>query len=335
MKCLKINFRASDRWIVCGESAIEIITEEDTSIIIKDKDFTEVDEDVLEFFCKSREEPYLRVFLTSDSTESFAPPLGRLSAILPVADFNIENGIKDAEIIFEDIGRSMTPSLSTTSSLSTLSNHYVIREEASPESDLSDIEWDIENNMDIQKCIVRGGGQYIIDQYNKNKMLTDRCRIQLVNIVANILFEKFGTAVPKSGKMEYAKKLVEAFPTYRNLESSCGGYEIFFNPLTNGGYLANRLRTLNRIHKVEGTSSKSLHQIKANHSPVRNETTIIPDDLDEKLKDSMTTPSTEKEKIKKPFLETHSFRKNLTNKTARVPSVFIENLSYFMYSRHI
>ncbi|KAG5878828.1 hypothetical protein JTB14_014226 [Gonioctena quinquepunctata] len=27
MKCLKINFRASDRWIVSGESAIEIITE--------------------------------------------------------------------------------------------------------------------------------------------------------------------------------------------------------------------------------------------------------------------------------------------------------------------
>ncbi|KAG5897943.1 hypothetical protein JTB14_021123 [Gonioctena quinquepunctata] len=199
MKCLKINFRASDRWIVCGESAIEIITKEDTSIIIKDKDFTEVDEDVLEFFCESREEPYLRVFLASDSTESFAPPLGRLSAILPVADFNIENGIKDAEIIFDDIGRSMTPSLSTTSSLSTLSNHSVIREEASPESD------------DIQKCIVRGGGQFIIDQYNKNKMLTDRCRIQLVNIVANILFEKFGTAVPKNAKMEYAKKLDEAF----------------------------------------------------------------------------------------------------------------------------
>ncbi|KAG5871474.1 hypothetical protein JTB14_005501 [Gonioctena quinquepunctata] len=122
MKCLKMNFRASDRWIVSGESAIEIITEE-------------VDEDVLEFFCKSREEPYLRVFLASDSTESFAPPLGRLSAILPVADFNIENGIKDAEIIFEDIGRSITPSLSTTSPLSTLSNHSVIREEASPESD--------------------------------------------------------------------------------------------------------------------------------------------------------------------------------------------------------
>ncbi|KAG5890441.1 hypothetical protein JTB14_025846 [Gonioctena quinquepunctata] len=194
MKCLKINFRASDRWIVCGESAIEIITE--------------------------REKPYLRVFLASDS-ESFAPPLGRLS------DFNIENGIKDAEIIFEDIGRSMTPSLLTTSSLSKLSNHSVIREEASPESD-----------------------------------------------------------------------------------------EIFFNPLTNGGYLANRLRTLNRIHKVEGTSSKSVHQIKANHSPVRNETTIIPDDMDEKLKDLMTTPSTEKEKIKRLFLETHSFRKNLTNKTS-------------------
>ncbi|KAG5877326.1 hypothetical protein JTB14_017627 [Gonioctena quinquepunctata] len=257
MKCLKINFRASDRWIVCGESAIEIITE--VSIFP-----SEVDENVLEFFCKSREEPYLRVFLATIQ-------LSRLH--------HLSTDCQDAEIIFEDIGRSMTPSL-----LSTLSNHSVIREEASPESD------------DIQKCIVRGGGQYIIDQYNKNKMLTDRCRIQSVNIVANILFEKFGTAVPKSAKMKYAKKLVEAFPTYRNFESSCGGYEIFFNPLTNGGYLANRLRTLNRIHKVEGTSSKSVHQIKANHSPGRNDTTIIPDDMDEKFKDLMTTPSTEKEK---------------------------------------
>ncbi|KAG5896501.1 hypothetical protein JTB14_020475 [Gonioctena quinquepunctata] len=95
MKCLKINFRASDRWIVCGESAIEIITE----------------------------------------------------------DFNIENGIKDAEIIFEDIGRSMTPSLSTTSSLSTLSNHSVIREEASPESDCESLQyWKTLTRSHIGRC---------------------------------------------------------------------------------------------------------------------------------------------------------------------------------------
>ncbi|CAG9824339.1 unnamed protein product [Phaedon cochleariae] len=153
--------------------------------------------------------------------------------------------------------------------------------------------------MDLLKCIVRAGGQYILDQYNEKKLLTDRCRIKLVNIVANILFNKYGTAVPKSAKMEFAKSLVEIFPTYRNLESSIGGYEIFFNPSTNGGYLSNRLRTLNRIHKQEGSSSKPLHEKNTSHSPVGDETTTNPDDIEKKLNDLKTTPSNEEEKIKK------------------------------------
>ncbi|XP_074040377.1 uncharacterized protein [Leptinotarsa decemlineata] len=160
-------------------------------ILIKDKDFTEIDDDVLEFFCKSKEEPYFRIFLNSDPISETLAPLDIFSdsSIKAICDNDIFDG--------------------TNSSTSTLSI-------SSRMENISDVD-------DLQTQIIRGGGQYIIDQYQKNKMLTDRSRIHLVNIVADVLYEKYGSAVPKSAKMECAKKLVEIFPMYKNLESSTGG----------------------------------------------------------------------------------------------------------------
>ncbi|XP_074027879.1 uncharacterized protein isoform X2 [Leptinotarsa decemlineata] len=45
----------------------------------KDKDFTEIEDNFLEFFCKSEEEPYLRIFLDSDPISETLAPLDILS----------------------------------------------------------------------------------------------------------------------------------------------------------------------------------------------------------------------------------------------------------------
>ncbi|XP_074040875.1 uncharacterized protein isoform X3 [Leptinotarsa decemlineata] len=166
---------------------------------------------------------------------------------------------------------------------------------------------------DLQTQIIRGGGQYIIDQYQKNKMLTDRSRIQLVNIVANVFYEKYGSAVPKSVKMECAKKLVEIFPMYKNLESSTRGYEIFFNPSTNGGYLANRLRTLNRINEIERNNPPVKHLHDQNVS-ITSEEMNLTEELQENLDILKAIPSSETNKIKSLFFETFEYRKSLINK---------------------
>ncbi|XP_074039716.1 uncharacterized protein [Leptinotarsa decemlineata] len=144
-------------------------------------------------------------------------------------------------------------------------------------------------------------------------MLTDRSRIQLVNIVANVFYEKYGSAVPKSVKMECAKKLVEIFPMYKNLESSTRGYEIFFNPSTNGGYLANRLRTLNRINEIERNNPPVKHLHDQNVS-ITSEEMNLTEELQENLDILKAIPSSETNKIKSLFFETFEYRKSLINK---------------------
>ncbi|XP_074027878.1 uncharacterized protein isoform X1 [Leptinotarsa decemlineata] len=112
----------------------------------KDKDFTEIEDNFLEFFCKSEEEPYLRIFLDSDPISETLAPLDILS------DSTIK-AICDTDIF--DRTNSSTSTLLISSRM---------------EKNISDVD-------DLQTQIIRGGGQYIIYQYQKNEMLTDRSRI--------------------------------------------------------------------------------------------------------------------------------------------------------------
>ncbi|XP_074042259.1 uncharacterized protein [Leptinotarsa decemlineata] len=104
--------------------------------VFKDKDFTEIEDDFLEFFCKSKEEPYLRIFSNSD-------PISETLAPLDILSDSTFKAICDTDIFDK-----------TNSSTSTLSISYRME-------NISDVD-------DLQTQIIRGGGQYIIDECQKN-----------------------------------------------------------------------------------------------------------------------------------------------------------------------
>ncbi|XP_066540242.1 uncharacterized protein [Hoplias malabaricus] len=89
------------------------------------------------------------------------------------------------------------------------------------------------------------GGERIIQEYGKNKTLTDATRRQMINILAAEMTETHGTSPPKSVRVMYAQGIVALFP---NLEDpySQHGYEHYYDPENGSGYLAWRLKTIQR-----------------------------------------------------------------------------------------
>lgn len=75
----------------------------------------------------------------------------------------------------------------------------------------------------------KNGGQYIFDEYQKNKIICNRTRRYLVNLVVRMMTDRFGTAIPKTMKVAFAKAIVENFPNLRDPESNKGGYVSFIS----------------------------------------------------------------------------------------------------------
>ncbi|XP_029011790.1 uncharacterized protein LOC114858567 [Betta splendens] len=89
------------------------------------------------------------------------------------------------------------------------------------------------------------GGDRIIKEYNRTKGLTDSSRRQMVNILAADMTETYGTAPPRHIREMYAQGIVEMFP-YLMDPYSKKGYEHFYDGESGTGYLAWRLKTIQR-----------------------------------------------------------------------------------------
>ncbi|XP_015254069.1 PREDICTED: uncharacterized protein LOC107100184 isoform X2 [Cyprinodon variegatus] len=88
------------------------------------------------------------------------------------------------------------------------------------------------------------GGQ-ILQEYMQTNSLTDCSRRKLVNIIAADMSDIYGTAPPRRVRERYARGIIETFPNLRD-PCSKNGYEHFYNGESGTGYLAWRLKTLQR-----------------------------------------------------------------------------------------
>ncbi|XP_038153154.1 uncharacterized protein LOC119791231 [Cyprinodon tularosa] len=88
------------------------------------------------------------------------------------------------------------------------------------------------------------GGQ-ILQEYMQTKSLTDCSRRKLVNIIAADMSDIYGTAPPRRVRERYARGIIETFPNLRDPYSK-NGYEHFYNGESGTGFLAWRLKTLQR-----------------------------------------------------------------------------------------
>ncbi|XP_056317151.1 uncharacterized protein si:ch211-196p9.1 [Danio aesculapii] len=91
------------------------------------------------------------------------------------------------------------------------------------------------------------GGERIINEYNRTKTLGDATRRKMVNILAADMMEKNGCsrAPPKQVREKYAKGIVALFPCLSDPFSK-NGYEHYYDSETGTGYLAWRIKTIQR-----------------------------------------------------------------------------------------
>nr|XP_057906328.1 uncharacterized protein LOC131103799 isoform X1 [Doryrhamphus excisus] len=101
--------------------------------------------------------------------------------------------------------------------------------------------------MQLVKSILtkKSGGEYIINEYNRTKTLADESRRKMVNILAADMTEKNGTSPPRQVKEMYARGIVNLFPYVRDPFSK-NGYEHYYDGDSGTGYLAWRIKTIQR-----------------------------------------------------------------------------------------
>nr|XP_061786645.1 uncharacterized protein LOC133577098 [Nerophis lumbriciformis] len=105
--------------------------------------------------------------------------------------------------------------------------------------------------MQLVKSILtkKSGGEYLINEYNRTKSLTDESRRKLVNILAAVMTEKNGQV-----KEMYAQGIVNLFPNLKDPFFK-NGYEHFYDSNSGTGYLSWRIKTIQRCSAKERRSS--------------------------------------------------------------------------------
>ncbi|XP_072564698.1 uncharacterized protein [Paramormyrops kingsleyae] len=99
------------------------------------------------------------------------------------------------------------------------------------------------------------GGERVINEYARTKSLSDARRRDMVKILVAHLTNEHGTSPSRRMKEEYAKGIVSLFPNLADPRSKLG-YEHYYNATDGSGYLAWRIKTLQK----EASQGRMKHQ---------------------------------------------------------------------------
>ncbi|CAL8239263.1 unnamed protein product, partial [Gadus morhua 'NCC'] len=88
-------------------------------------------------------------------------------------------------------------------------------------------------------------GEEIFKEYDKTKTLSDTTRRHMINILVAEMTDSHGRIPPRSVRTSYALGIVNLFPYLQDPYSE-HGYEHYYDPEANTGYLAWRLKTVQR-----------------------------------------------------------------------------------------
>ncbi|XP_019741240.1 uncharacterized protein LOC109525283 isoform X2 [Hippocampus comes] len=91
----------------------------------------------------------------------------------------------------------------------------------------------------------KAGGDDICEEYDKTQGLSDRTRKKLVNILVEDMMDAHGRVPPVDVRMTYALGIVTLFPNLKD-HSSPTGFEHYYDCRSGQGYLAYRLKTVQR-----------------------------------------------------------------------------------------
>ncbi|XP_056466869.1 uncharacterized protein LOC130405728 [Gadus chalcogrammus] len=200
-------------------------------VTVYDETGTEVDADVFEDVAQ---QPNAGVF-----TIRFKHTLeGATGSSLPDAALELSNYNPEDSVILE--------LLSCTSD-----DTIILEEDSSPSAKRQKQDRDAKHLVE-SALAKKPGGDRIVKEYNRTKGLTDSSRRQMVNILAADMTETHGMAPPRHVREMYAKGIVSMFP-YLMDPYSKNGYEHFYDGESGTGYLAWRLKTIQRSNATSAT----------------------------------------------------------------------------------
>ncbi|XP_034530081.1 uncharacterized protein LOC117805460 [Notolabrus celidotus] len=168
-------------------------------------------------------------------------------------------------------------------------------------------------------------GEEIFQEYDKTKTLSDATRRQMVNILVAEMTDSYGRIPPTSARVSYAQGIVTRFP-YLQDPFSKNGYEHYYDPEANTGYLAWRLKTVQR-NTCDGPRGCSRPIVK--DSPMRKRESLLTGDqlFGDECREaiSLIRHSTDKVVVKEKMRATFEYRQKMVHDkdaTASVLEVF-------------
>ncbi|XP_038823645.1 uncharacterized protein LOC120023664 [Salvelinus namaycush] len=208
---------------------------------VYDESKTEVDEEVFEFLLKKQDLGVLEICLPQDPNPY---DLLSSSASSSLSKYSGDNeGDSDDTIILQ---------------------HSATRETAE-DNRLSQMIVDILKN--------KPGGERIMNEYARTKSLTDSRRRDMVKILVAQMTSEHGTSPSRSVKEDCAKGIIALFPYLADPRSKFG-YEHYYNAEDGSGYLAWRLKFVQR-EASEGRQKAMRQSLtcgpKADRDPFREE----------------------------------------------------------------
>ncbi|XP_041730636.2 uncharacterized protein LOC121562426 [Coregonus clupeaformis] len=162
-----------------------------------------------------------------------------------------------------------------------------------------------------------------MQEYGKTKSLTDATRRQMINILAAEMTETHGTSPPKSVRVMYAQGIVALFP-YLEDPYSQHGYDHYYDPESGSGYLAWRLKTIQRKTAEERGASVSKSPKVGGPGRDRQPFTYDREPSDEDVEAAIAVlrhsadENTVREKMKMTFI----YRQAMVNDEAKSSDVF-------------
>ncbi|KAI2646880.1 N-acetyldiaminopimelate deacetylase [Labeo rohita] len=166
--------------------------------------------------------------------------------------------------------------------------------------------------------VQKPGGEHIINEYNRTKSLGDETRRKMVNILTADMTEKNGTSPPRQVKEKYARGIVALFP-YLSDPFSKNGYEHYYDGESGTGYLAWRIKTIQRglakerraSFEGQGTSAEagSGGPTIRRQSEFNPQTTLSEDECKEAI--AFMSHSSDEDAIKKKMKLTFDYRRNM------------------------
>ncbi|KAI2668483.1 Phosphoribosylaminoimidazole-succinocarboxamide synthase [Labeo rohita] len=97
-------------------------------------------------------------------------------------------------------------------------------------------------------------GEKILQEYKTTGKITDSTRRILVNALVGDMIDKYGSIPPKEIRVKYAVGIVTLFPSLKD-PFSRKGCEHFYDAEGNSGYIAWRLKTVQRNNRCSRTTS--------------------------------------------------------------------------------